>query len=159
MGKGENIGALLGFIQNSGRAHIKVQTAWVMVTSVDWDKKTMVAEGVADELPYNDILLGLGNYYRKPVLGSLCLIGLIENNDAASFLLEAEDVEESIATVGKSILTTKPTGFEIARDGETLKAVLEDFIQELQNVIVVQGTSPNIPALEAIKQRMKTILI
>lgn len=89
----DNIDALLGFVKNAGKRHVKVQVAWATVKSVDWDTKTMVATGVADDLDYNDVLLGLGACYRKPKVGTKCLLGLIENNDAASFLIEAEELE------------------------------------------------------------------
>lgn len=157
--KGNNINRFWRQVGNKGKEGMQVQTAWVVAKEIDWVNKTMLAEGITDSLDYEGVLLGVGNDYRKPTEGSLCLVGLIENNPATAFLIEAEKVEESIATVGESVLTTKPEGFEIRRNGETLQKVLEDFIQELQNVIVVQGTSPNIPALEAIKTRLKQVLI
>jgi len=42
--------------------------------------------------------------------------------------------------------------------GENLFTVLSDFITEVAKIIVVQGTSPNVAALEQINQRLNKIL-
>ena len=42
--------------------------------------------------------------------------------------------------------------------GENIFTVLSDFITEVAKIIVVQGTSPNVTALEQIKQRLNKIL-
>lgn len=91
----EEIRKLAESFKSMAKAGVKVSTAWVTVKSVDWEgEKTMIATGLMDDLDYNDVLLGLGGTYLKPKVGKLCLIGLIENQDAATFLIEAEEVEE-----------------------------------------------------------------
>lgn len=94
MDKNSNIRKLGEVLDSYGRKHVKVQTAWATVKSVNWDNKTMVATGVADELDYEGVLLGTGFIYLKPKLKTLCLLGMVENNDAAAFLIDAEEVEE-----------------------------------------------------------------
>jgi hypothetical protein len=91
---------LVDNIKNAGKAHVKVNTAWATVKSVNWSKKTMVATGVADDLDYFDVLLGLGSVYRKPKNNTLVLIGIIENKEAAAFLIDAEEVEEIVFNGG-----------------------------------------------------------
>jgi len=81
-------------MEGFGQKHIKVQTAWATAKSVDWNKKTMVCTGVADDLDYEGVLLGVGYCYLKPKVGTLCLVGMIENNAAAAFLIDAEEIEE-----------------------------------------------------------------
>lgn len=89
---------------------IPTQTVWVTVKEVDWDEKTMTAVGVTDNLEYYDVLLGLQSEFKKPVVGSRCLIGIIENKDN-SFLLYATEIEEH--------LITDKTGFKIhLKNGE-----------------------------------------
>ncbi|MBX7204143.1 MAG: hypothetical protein K1X81_01850 [Bacteroidia bacterium] len=78
------------------KRQVKVTTAWVTVKAVDWDEKTMTATGLMDDLDYNDVLLGIGSVYTKPKQGTKALIGLIENQDAATFLIECEEVEEML---------------------------------------------------------------
>lgn len=74
----------------SGSAQLRLATC----TSVDWDERTMEADGVADNLPYYGVMLGLGFIDVKPALGSLCLIGILEGKEAYSFLINCEQVEE-----------------------------------------------------------------
>jgi hypothetical protein len=47
---------------------------------------------------------------------------------------------------------------EVNGGGENLKAVLSEFIDEVAKIIVIQGTSPNVPALTNIKTRLSKIL-
>jgi hypothetical protein len=92
----DEIRKLANSIREAGKKHVLVQTAWVIVKSVDWDKKTMVATGVMDDLDYHDVLLGIGSIYIKPKKGCKCLIGLIENKDGAAFLIDCEETEEVV---------------------------------------------------------------
>lgn len=87
----------------------EVQTQWVVVKSVDWDKKRMTATGLLDGLDFNDVLLGLGSVYLKPSVNKQCLIGLINNNPANAFLIEAEEVE--------AIEVTDKSGFKMVLNG------------------------------------------
>jgi hypothetical protein len=92
----DEIRKLANSIREAGKKHVLVQTAWVIVKSVDWSKKTMVATGVVDDLDYHDVLLGIGSIYIKPKKGCKCLIGLIENKDGAAFLIDCEETEEVV---------------------------------------------------------------
>lgn len=59
-----------------------------------------------------------------------------------------------LAVVG----TTEIEAVKMAAGGESLAKVLSDFIDETARIIVVQGTSPNVPALQQIKLRLNKIL-
>lgn len=163
MGKGNNISEFEQLLNSMAKGHVKVQTAWVIVKSVDWDSKTMVATGVLDDLDYNGVLLGLGNNYRKPVINSKCLIGLIENQDAAAFLIEAERCSESVSQVGDSILTVTDAGFLIERNGESLTKIMKDLLAALLAATFTNGAGTTSPAnnsatFNQIKARIDTIL-
>lgn len=136
-----------------------VQTAFAVVKDVDWEKKTMTATGVIDDLDYNDVLLGLGEIYTRPKVGSRVLIGLIHNQGNNSFLIWSQEAEEWIHKVGKAEMEMKEDGFVVQAQGESLKKVLNDFIDEVNKIIVVNGTTINVPAVTAIKQRLNKILI
>lgn len=75
------------------KSKIPVQTAWVICKEVDWDAKTMTCTGTIDDLEYYDVLLGLNTLQIKPALKSKCLIGLLGNHSAASFLIWSNDSE------------------------------------------------------------------
>lgn len=136
-----------------------VQTVFATVKAVDWNKKTMTATGVIDDLDYYDVLLGLGEIYTKPKVGSRVLIGLINNQGNNSFLIWSEETEEWVHKVGKAEMEMKHDGFVLEAQGESLKKVLNDFIDEVNKIIVVNGTTINVAAVTAIKQRLNRILI
>lgn len=90
----DELNELIENLKRMAIEQIKVSTAWVKVKSVDWDSKKMECTGISDDLDWNDVLLGLGSIYQKPVVGSRCLIGRIEHSDAEAFLIAAEEVDE-----------------------------------------------------------------
>jgi hypothetical protein len=84
------------FIENLGKMNSQskqAQLRFVTCDSVDWDNKTMTATGVVDDVKYEDIVLGFGYMDIKPKKDSVCLIGIVEGNEALSFLINAETVE------------------------------------------------------------------
>lgn len=140
------------------RELIPITTSWAIVKSVDWEKKTMTATGLIDDLDNYDVLLGIGSEYKKPKKGTKCLIGFIGNSPNA-FLIAADELEEIIYKVDESELTIKEGGFIIKQSDESLKAVFNDMIDELNKIIVINGTTINVGAMTAIKNRLNTILI
>ena len=140
------------------RELIPIQTAWATAKNIDWDKKTMTATGLTDDLDYHDVLLGLGGEYKKPKEETKCLIGIVSNS-ANAFLITAEEVDEMIFTSGESQLTIKEEGFIVKQSNESLKTIFEDMIDEINKIIVINGTSINVAAMTAIKERLKTVLI
>ncbi|WP_417366902.1 hypothetical protein [Flavobacterium beibuense] len=138
---------------------LPIQTIWATVKSVDWNEKTMTATGVTNELDYENVLLGTGWEYKKPKVGSKCLLGIMENNGAITFLINAETVEEVKITVNEATIEVTPTGIKIEREGENLFQCLSDMIAEINKIIVLYGTSINVTAMETIKTRINKILI
>ena len=160
-------------LKYQSKSLIPIQTFWVVVDSVNWKEKTMIATGVANELPFYDVLLGLGSFYRKPKVGTSCLIGVIENQEPITFLLDCEEMDEAIYISGESSWTMNTSGFIINQSNENLYKVLSDFIcqfgklaDEINKIKVAIGTSPDTPTIlkikqevtEKIKQRLNTIL-
>lgn len=137
---------------------IPIQTAWATAKEVDWDKKTMTATGLTDDLDYHNVLLGLAGENKKPKLGTKCLIGIVSNS-ANAFLITAEELDEIIFTSGESQLTIKDGGFIVKHGEENLKSIFSDMIDEINKIIVVNGTSINVSAMIAIKERLNTVLI
>lgn len=131
----DEIAAFNKNLNRMARRHVKVQTVWVKVKSVDWAKKTMVATGVVDELDFNDVLLGLDSFYRKPVVDTLCLIGIIENHAAASFLILATELEETIYNGGGN------GGIPISGKIDNNLRQLEDYAKALKDATRVALTA------------------
>jgi len=91
---------------------IPVQTFWVVCKSVDWENKTMTAIGQTDDLEYEEVSLGNGSIFRKPVVDTICLLGITENNGAIVFLIDADEVEE--------YLIVEKTGFKVCLNASGL---------------------------------------
>ena len=96
MKRGDNITELGAVLNERTKKLIDVQTHWCNVKSVDWDKKTMVATGLVDDLDFFDVNLGVGSIYKKPKIKTKCLIGIINNNIADAFLIECDEIEEIV---------------------------------------------------------------
>jgi len=72
---------------------MQAQIRWVTCKTVDWAKKTMVADGVSDELPYYDVAIGFGSVDIKPAIDSDCLIAILEGQESVAFLIYAVEAE------------------------------------------------------------------
>jgi hypothetical protein len=145
--------------KDQGKAHVKPQLVWATVKEVDWDDKTMVATDLIDGLDYYNVLLGLGAVQQKPKVGSKCLLGVLGNKASATFLVEAENVEETVFTSDKTSFVIKESGFIIKQNDESLRDVLGDFFDEVNKIVVVYGNTINVAAVTAIKERLNSILI
>lgn len=66
---------------------------WATVKEVDAREKTMTVVGVEDDLEYYDVELGLGSVFVYPAAGSTVLIGIVEGQASAAFLLSAGKAE------------------------------------------------------------------
>lgn len=155
----EEVKAFNGLLSKKIKELTPVQTVWVRVDEVNWEEKTMTATGITDDLPFYDVLLGVGNEYHKPKKGTKALIGLIDNTPNNSFLITADEVEEVNIKTGNSFLTIKENGFIVKQGTESLRTILNDFMNEVNKIIVVNGTSINVGAVNAIKQRLNSVLI
>lgn len=172
--QGEELNEFINLLDIKAKGNAKIQVHWAEVMAVDWETKTMTVKGLIDDLEFYDVLLGLGSVFKKPTVGTKCLIGLILNNDAAAFLIEAEAVEEISfcvaenkavfdqdkynVTIGESEFKINGAGFLLKKGNETLKIILNDLITELNKIIVIQGTSINVAAMLVIKDRLNTLL-
>ncbi|WP_320053976.1 hypothetical protein [uncultured Acetobacteroides sp.] len=71
---------------------VKATLVWVTAGEIDWVNKTMTAID-EDDLPYYDVLLGVGSMSVKPRKDTDCLIAKIEGDEATAFLVMADEVE------------------------------------------------------------------
>lgn len=80
-------------LKRTGEKVKQAQIRFVECVSVDWNNKTMDAKGTGDGIEYYDVTLGFGYTDIKPVVGTTCLIGVIDGNEVVTFLINAEEVE------------------------------------------------------------------
>ena len=89
----DKIRELAETLTEKGKTHVKTNVFFANVKEIDWAAKTMTATGVGNELDYFDVLLGLGAMQIKPKINSLCLLGIVENKEAETFLIDAFEIE------------------------------------------------------------------
>lgn len=133
-------------LSKQARELMPIQTVWAVAKSVDWDSKTMVATGQIDDLDYEEVLLGNGFEFKKPTIGTICLLGIIQNNAAMVFLIDAAEVEEYLITDKKGFKLNLKEG-KLTLNGDSLGGLVKakelktqidkntDAIKELQNVL------------------------
>ena len=100
---------------------------WATVTSVDWQEKTCEATDLDTKLPFLNIALGIGGMYIKPKVGSLILVGMVENNESQPFLLNAQEVEAYELKADKFTLHNETIDF---------KSLLNELLNELRTSII-----------------------
>ena len=144
------------------KSNVPIQSVWVLVSSIDWDAKTMDCKGISDDLAYYDVLLGIGSEYKKPKKDTKCLIGIIDNKEAAPFLIIAEEIEEYLLEDSKGFkihlkdgkLTLNGDGFgslikieDLVSKINRLESKLDGFITKYNtHTHITTATSVTIPA-------------
>jgi hypothetical protein len=138
----------------------QAQLRFVTCKSIDWDNKTMTAEGVSDDVNYDSVQLGFGYIDVKPAIGSVCLIGILEGKEALTFLINAEEVEMVEMKVEDKIEINggKNDGLvkvkELTQKLNSLENQFNTLLNTLQNVNVAlapSGTFPFLPIFSAIQ--------
>ncbi len=152
---GSNIMELKKLLYQRQKEQIPVQTMWAEVVKIDWEAKTMDVK--VDDLEIYDVLLGLESITYRPLIGTKCLIGIIENK-LGGFLIYAENLESVKLITGESELEQSKNGFSFKKGDESLKDILNDFIDEVNKIVVVQGNTIDKIAVTKIKQRLNTVL-
>jgi len=116
------------------------------------------------EMQYDDVRLRLtddsldNKLVVRPKVGSLVLVADLTGEGRVLTIIDSEDVEELEFKQDSMNLKINKNGFVIENKGENLQTVLADFITEVSKIIVIQGTSPNVPALTQISERLKKVL-
>lgn len=137
---------------------VRASLVWATVKEVEWDDRTMTVTGNADGLEYYDVLLGIGSFYRRPTVGTKCIVAILEGSKTNALLLDAAAFEEGIYTAGDAQLTIREDGFIVQSAGESLRTVLNDMITELNKIVVVHGNTIDVAAMNAIRNRLNEIL-
>ena len=127
---------------------------WATVTSVDWQEKTCEATDLDTKLPFLNIALGIGGMYIKPKVGSLILVGMVENNESQPFLLNAQEVEA---------YELKAVKFTLHNETIDFKTLLNDLLTELKSAIIQTPAGPgnfapnNVVKFEEINQKINQL--
>lgn len=133
------------------------------VVSVNEADKTVSVTDV-DGLEFNDVRLAAAEDDKKsvmliPKVNSSVLVAQIGNDLNTLFVAKVNEVEKVVGDIGTSSFLISESGYSVKRGNESLKTVLNDWITEVSKIIVVNGTTINVPAMNEIKQRLNNILI
>lgn len=139
-----------------------VDTFAAVVVSVDKIKGTCQVS--AGNMTYKGVKLSsviAGNqkrFYLYPVIGSYVLISPI-NEDIKNLYVELySEIEEMSLMIGTTNFNVNALGITMERNEINLKNVLSNFIDVVSQIVVLQGTGPNVPALMTIKSQLIQIL-
>lgn len=159
---GKELDELANLIDRKNKSSQTMSLQWATVKKVDWSEKTCEAEGVDDQLLFYDVLLGSGSFDIKPKIGSLVLIGMINNDETTPVLISAEEIEAIEIKADKCELTIDD-GFLIRKENETLKKLMVDLLQEIQKMKFTTNTGSTIllvnqPKFFDIEKRFKDFL-
>ena len=132
-----------------------------IVLSVDESKGTCVVND--NELDYTDVRLVASEGESDallvlPEVGSSVLVALLNDDINQMFVVQYSKLNKVKLSIRTTALDIDKDGHKLARGGEDLKTILNDLIIEINKISVVVGTTINIPAVEAIKQRLNTVL-
>lgn len=92
-----------------------------------------------------------------PKLNSKVVLGVFPNGKDA-VLLSYSEVEKVYLKIESTEFEADADGYSVKRNNEDLKTVLNDYIDEVNKIIVVNGTTINVAATTAIKERLNQIL-
>jgi len=131
------------------------------VVSVDAAKGTCTVND--GELDYTDVRLVASESESDallvlPEVGSSVLVALMNEDINQMFVVQYSKINKVKLKIGTTALDIDENGHQLARGNEDLKSILNDFMTEVNKISVVVGTTINIPAVEAIKLRLNTVL-
>lgn len=92
-----------------------------------------------------------------PKVGSTVIIGIFKGTEKA-VVLSVSEAETLALQIDSTICEVDASGYKIERNGQNLKTVINDYIDEVNKIVVVNGTTINVAATELIKQRLNQIL-
>lgn len=132
------------------------------VTAVNEAKKTVSIKDV-DDLEFFDVRLAAAEDDEKSILlipkvGSSVLAAMIGNDINTLFVAKVNEVEKVVGAISTTEFEVDSSGYKINRDGENLKSVLNDFLDEVNKIRVIYGNTINVAAVTAIKGRLNKIL-
>lgn len=112
---------------------MKATLRWVSPTEVDWEEQTMTAVD-GDGLEFFDVLLGVGTTAVKPVVGTDCLISIVEGDEATAFLLYADEAEEIIINAEKMSYQSNLIQYNGGENGGLVKVTpMTEWMKKVSN--------------------------
>ncbi|WP_367867898.1 hypothetical protein [Pedobacter sp. WC2423] len=93
-----------------------------------------------------------------PADNSSVIYAIIDNQETDAVLLKCSEIDKVLITIGNMEYHLDKDGCMIKSGNDSLGAVLSNFIDEVGKIIVINGRSPNIAALNDLKIKLNKIL-
>lgn len=97
-------------------------------------------------------------FYLYPKIGSYVLVSTIQEDIKNLYIELYSEIEELSFLTGTTNFGVSSDGITLERNELNLKNVLGDFIDVVSQIVVLQGSGPNVAALIEIKNRLNQIL-
>jgi hypothetical protein len=126
------------------------------------EENTCTVKRLDSDAEYTNIVLNAdindnSGLVITPKVGSVVIVTMRDElNGFISIFSEIEKVH-FVDVNGFECIIEKGS-ISLKNKTESLQKILLDFIAEVAKIIVVQGTSPNVPALQMISQRVQNLL-
>lgn len=99
------------------------------------------------------------NYFTVyPKIGSEVLVVTIENNPQETAIVKYTEIDKVAIKIDAFDFEVDKKGLSIKNEGEDFKMIINDLIDELNKILVIQGNTINVPAMNAIKKRFNKVL-
>jgi len=122
---------------------------------------TIIRDGAPDlyEVRLHAVDDTLNSFVRVyPKDGSYVIYALIDNSATDAVVIAVSEIDRTITRIGDTVHEITADGHTISKGADNMKGLLSDFITEVQKIIVVNGTSPDVAALEQIKGKFNNLL-
>ncbi|CAA0260602.1 hypothetical protein [Tenacibaculum maritimum] len=157
---------------------LPVQTMIARVISLDRNTFTCDVKPVDDSPEFHNVRLQAiiddndQGVVVVPKLKSSVLVSIVENNEDNNYISQYSEIDEFIYKIDQFEFSGNAQGVRINNQGEKLKTVLNDLIdnlsfqnqliqevnKKLQKVIVINGRSPDVPGLISINDELAKVM-
>lgn len=140
---------------------IQLQVVQATVTEVNGDVCTVLTDDGSKELFKVSLNAVRNNGADKlicyPKVGSSVAVGIYEGAREA-VILSYSDVEKVLYKKETTLFEVDKDGFKIEREGENMGKVIDDFMNECKQIVVIYGNTINKANVESQRNRLKKIL-
>ncbi|MEQ3500596.1 hypothetical protein ABMY20_12635 [Tenacibaculum sp. SSH1-16] len=138
----------------------KGKTSIGVVSKITGDTCTVVRDGLPELL---DVRLNAvsGNFKNTfivfPKIGSEVLVLEVENAPAETSIVKWTEVDSVQIKIEQFELDADNSGIKLSNQGENFKSVYNDMIDEVNKILVIQGNTINVGAMNSIRSRFNKI--
>lgn len=93
-----------------------------------------------------------------PKIHSEVLVAAIENNPQETAIVKYTEIDKVAIKIDDFEFDADKQGLKVKNKGESFKTIVNDLINELNKILVIQGNTINVPAMNAIKERFNKVL-